>query len=66
MDEKIKKEVAVSIYTLPNNVNSFWRQGHKRIFLSMSLIHNGHYIVTTFSAYLSTITAHLGSIPLEM
>ena len=32
----------------------------------MSLMHNGHYIAATFSAFLSTITAHLGSIPWEI
>ena len=32
----------------------------------MPFIHNGHYIAATFSAFLSTITSYLGSIPWEI
>ena len=66
MSDKTKEAKEVNIRTSPKNYNKFWKQGMEKISSSMSLIHNGHYIAATFSAFLSTLTAHLASIPWEI
>ena len=63
MHDEIKETPAVEVQSTPYNYNNFWCQGREKIASSMSLIHNGHYIAATFSAFLCTITAHLSSIP---
>ena len=66
MGEEMKDAPEIDITSSPINFNKFWRQGRKKISSSMSHIHNGHYIAATFSYFLSTITAHLSSLPWEL
>ena len=66
MGEEMKDAQEIDITSSPIDFNKFWRQGRKKISSSMLHIHNGHYIAATFSYFLSTIAAHLSSLPWEL
>ena len=65
MPPEILQDEPVQTETTPSAFVSFWKKGREKIVSSMSKLHNGHYIASTLSPYLTMILAELASIPWE-
>ena len=65
MDPRILADEPVETNTTSSSFTSFWKKCREKISSSISKLHNGHYIASTISPYLTAILAKLATIPWE-
>ena len=63
MPPEVLQGEPVDTETTSNAFVSFWRSGREKIQSSMSTMHNGHYIASTISPFLTLVLTELASLP---
>ena len=66
MPKEIMNNNPVCMETDPTEYVSFWKRGREKIQSFFSKLHNGHYIASTLSPFLTSIVAELATFPWEI